>query len=289
MVGPCALADVSTSLSGGFSPSACGALESVCHTMGGDKCIEDLEKLRPCLSDGLQPIFDTVLSKILKCALWERAGWRAQGWLTMCLDLEECADGDAPVLEYRTPEELESEIGNALSLPQEGLGLQGIADQLEPVLRFSPKTSHVHFFNQLFAGFDVPSILADFVTAALNTTSYTYEIGPVTTLIEKKLIQRLLQLVGFENGDGVFAPGGSISNLMAFLAARHVAVPGSRKVRAGPTTDMGYSIGLTLQLLIEWPRRSRSCLLHICARALLASKSCNDWWHRHGSGGQGSL
>ena len=144
--------------------------------------------------------------------------------------LQECSDPNAPVLEYRSYGALKEELANALSLPKEGAGLNGIEKKLEPVLRFQPRTGSVHFFNQLFAGFDVPSILADFITAVLKTTSYTYEIGPVTTLIEQNLIDRLCTMVGYEDGTGIFAPGGSISNLMGFLLARQHAVPSCRKV-----------------------------------------------------------
>ena len=41
----------------------------------------------------------------------------------------------------------------------------------------------------------------------------------------------MCEMVGFEEGDGVFAPGGSISNLMAMILAKDRALPSSRSVR----------------------------------------------------------
>lgn len=36
---------------------------------------------------------------------------------------------------------------------------------------------------------------------------FTYEVAPVFTLMEDVVLQRMLDKVGWEDGDGVFAPG----------------------------------------------------------------------------------
>ena len=79
--------------------------------------------------------------------------------------------------------------------------------------------------NQLFGGHDAAGVLGEYVAALTNTSMYTYEAAPVGTLVELALLERLAEYAGFEGGQGVFAPGGSISNLMCVLAARHHAFP----------------------------------------------------------------
>uniref|UniRef100_A0A8C0N3S5 Uncharacterized protein n=1 Tax=Canis lupus familiaris TaxID=9615 RepID=A0A8C0N3S5_CANLF len=44
---------------------------------------------------------------------------------------------------------------------------------------------------------------------------YTYEIAPVFVLMEEEVLKKLRALVGWSSGDGVFCPGGSISNMYA--------------------------------------------------------------------------
>lgn len=39
------------------------------------------------------------------------------------------------------------------------------------------------------------------------------------------MLQKMRELIGWNCGDSILAPGGSISNLYAFLAARHKMFP----------------------------------------------------------------
>lgn len=39
------------------------------------------------------------------------------------------------------------------------------------------------------------------------------------------MLQKMRELIGWNGGDSILAPGGSISNLYAFLAARHKMFP----------------------------------------------------------------
>ncbi|MCK5378427.1 MAG: cysteine synthase, partial [Acidobacteria bacterium] len=47
-------------------------------------------------------------------------------------------------------------------------------------------------------------------------------------LIEKEVVARMAAKVGYENGDGILAPGGSMANLTALIVARNEALPGVR-------------------------------------------------------------
>jgi glutamate/tyrosine decarboxylase-like PLP-dependent enzyme len=54
---------------------------------------------------------------------------------------------------------------------------------------------------------------------------YTYEMAPVFNLMETEVLAKMRSLAGWTGGEGIFAPGGSYSNLMAINTARHALHP----------------------------------------------------------------
>jgi glutamate decarboxylase len=84
---------------------------------------------------------------------------------------------------------------------------------------------HPHFFNQLSCGLDLVSMAGEWLTATANTNMFTYEIAPVFILMENVVLSKMREIIGWTTGDSILAPGGSISNLYAFLAARHKMFP----------------------------------------------------------------
>lgn len=65
----------------------------------------------------------------------------------------------------------------------------------------------------------------EWLTATANTNMFTYEIAPVFILMESVVFKKMREIIGWDGGDSILAPGGSISNLYAFLAARHRMFP----------------------------------------------------------------
>lgn len=55
--------------------------------------------------------------------------------------------------------------------------------------------------------------------------SYTYEVAPVFVLMEAEVLRGLRQLIGWTEGDGLFCPGGSASNMYAMNLARYQHFP----------------------------------------------------------------
>jgi len=141
--------------------------------------------------------------------------------------LEEHGDRGLPVTQILAPEELERKLKPAI--PREGRGLDPLLDDLRGILRYSVRTGSPRFFNQLFGGFQPAAILGEWMAAVVNTSMYTYEAAPVGTVLEKAVIEKMNALAGFPDGDGILAPGGSLSNLMAVLAARQRAFPSVKK------------------------------------------------------------
>ena len=58
---------------------------------------------------------------------------------------------------------------------------------------------------------------------------YTYEMAPVFNLMEKEVLQTMSDMIGWSHSNGIFAPGGSVSNLYGVMSARHHGYPESRQ------------------------------------------------------------
>ncbi|XP_001843283.2 acidic amino acid decarboxylase GADL1 isoform X1 [Culex quinquefasciatus] len=133
-----------------------------------------------------------------------------------------------PVVRFEFPEDLKKLVDFTLDSdePRDQAGVEQIIKQ---VLQYSVRTGHANFHNQLFAGVDPYGLAGSWITDALNTSQYTFEVGPAFTLIEDALIAKCLRLFGFVEGDGILSPGGSISNMYAMVAARYRALPGVKR------------------------------------------------------------
>ena len=141
--------------------------------------------------------------------------------------LKSNTDSESAVTHHLSPEELRLKID--LSLTDEGCSLDDLYKTIDQYLTFSVKTGHRQYFNQLWSGFALPGFLGDVIASLANTSMYTYEVAPVATLIEKKLIIKLGDMCGFENPEGLFVTGGSNGNLQAMMIARNRAVPHIKK------------------------------------------------------------
>lgn len=128
---------------------------------------------------------------------------------------------------------------------------------VETYLRYSVNTAHPGFVNRMWAGANLPSITGEIVTALANTSACTFESAPVATLMEKYMLAEMLQLVGFENGEGQMTTGSSNGNMIAMLAARNLAQPqlkeqgftSGNKLLAYVSEDAHYSLDKAANLL----------------------------------------
>eukprot|EP00128_Syssomonas_multiformis_P006860 Colp12_sorted_trinity150504_noHs@8985 len=137
--------------------------------------------------------------------------------------LKENEDRDQKVVKFIQPDDLRKAFD--FTLPEKATNVTELVDIVKQVLERSVRTSHPRFYNQLFAGIDPVALAGDWVTSVLNTCVYTYEVAPVFTLMELEVASNVRQLIGYPTGDGMFCPGGSISNLYAIMAARYQRFP----------------------------------------------------------------
>jgi L-2,4-diaminobutyrate decarboxylase len=101
--------------------------------------------------------------------------------------------------------------------------------------------------------------LADLVSALLNNGTAIYEMGPVSTAMERALARFLTSAVGFPDGaDAIFTSGGSAGNLTALAAARQAKAgfdAWSLGATKGPplaylvSTETHYSVARALALM----------------------------------------
>nr|WDE40210.1 glutamate decarboxylase-like protein [Schizocardium californicum] len=145
---------------------------------------------------------------------------------------------DSKILDFHQPQELREKL--QLEIPDKPVSLEQLLVDCKETLKYCVKTAHPRFFNQLSSGLDTLSLAGEWLTAAVNTNIFTYEIAPVFTLMERITLKKMRDIIGFEDGDGIFAPGGAISNLYAVNAARHKLVPEckSKGMRAVPRLVM---------------------------------------------------
>lgn len=68
------------------------------------------------------------------------------------------------------------------------------------------------------------------VTAVTNTSMYTFEMAPLFSIMEQEVLHKMRELAGWKDGrgDGIFSPGGSISNLYGLILARYKKFPESK-------------------------------------------------------------
>ncbi len=105
---------------------------------------------------------------------------------------------------------------------------RGGADPMALLAQVVADSNHLH--HPRYVGHQVTSplpwsALLDFVGAFLNNGSAVYEMGPVSTAMERSVVRWFAGRIGFEPlaADGVLTHGGSAGNLTALLAARQRA------------------------------------------------------------------
>jgi glutamate/tyrosine decarboxylase-like PLP-dependent enzyme len=143
---------------------------------------------------------------------------------------EKNLDSSTPVINYKPATELVKELD--LNFTDSGTTNADLLKEIDNYLKFSPRTSHPQFNNQLTGGFSNEAVLGDLISIVCNATMATYEVAPVATLMEAHLVSELNSILGFKTesnkGDGIMLTGGSNANMMAIHCARQRKFPESK-------------------------------------------------------------
>lgn len=148
--------------------------------------------------------------------------------LSELVELLEEQEQKNPILKPQNPLSLESKID--FSLPEKLEDEETFKNNLKNLVLQTPRSSSRKFFNQLFGGRNSKAVLGDILSIILNTGMHTYKVNGPHILIEKEIIQALSKRAGFpDTAGGIFAPGGSMTNLKALIMARDHKDPEIKK------------------------------------------------------------
>ncbi len=125
-----------------------------------------------------------------------------------------------PVLPAISPNEMLKQWGGEFSQS----GGSDFNTLIEHVIAQSNHLHHPHYIGHQVSAPLPLAALCDLVASFLNNGTAVYEMGPVSTIMEKRIIQWMAMLIGYDvdQADGVLTSGGSMGNLTALLAARQV-------------------------------------------------------------------
>jgi len=137
------------------------------------------------------------------------------------------AEIDDPVLKPVPIKQVLSELD--LQLADEPAVDSEFVKTLEELVLTTPRTATKLFFNQLFGGRQSRAVLGELLSVMLNGSMYTYKVGGPQVVMEKQILEKFAQLVGYgDDAHGTLAPGGSMTNLMGMLMARDWKDPEAR-------------------------------------------------------------
>tara|TARA_Y100000766_G_scaffold284372_1_gene302673 strand:- start:4055 stop:5488 length:1434 start_codon:yes stop_codon:yes gene_type:complete len=127
-----------------------------------------------------------------------------------------------------------------LKIPLEGHGINAVLDDIDTYLRECVKTNRPEFMNPLWGGVSTVGLAGEIISSLTNTSMYTYELAPLASLIEHTLLNRMSEMVGFENGAGTLTTGGSNGNMLGMLCARQAMNPASTQSGFDGRTMVAY-------------------------------------------------
>ena len=108
-----------------------------------------------------------------------------------------------------------------LNLSEKEMDASEFKLELKKLILSTPKSSSKLFFNQLFGGRHSKAVLGDLIAVFLNNSMATYKIAGPQVSVEKEILKKVCQLIGYnENSGGTFPTGGSMSNFMSLIMAR---------------------------------------------------------------------
>ncbi len=145
--------------------------------------------------------------------------------------------GKSGTLKQSPPKQIEQAMSVCKWIKNGGLNASNLSDFLTPYLEHSQHMHSPGFIGHQVAVPHKGASIADMVHGFINNPMAVYEMGPSASVIERVVINWMLEKIGWfeggldnfeyidKNGGGVLTHGGSLANLTAVLAARAKAYP----------------------------------------------------------------
>lgn len=123
------------------------------------------------------------------------------------------------VLPWQSPEDkLYSWEADFTNSPQANIG-----QLFDRVLMESIHIHHPRYIGHQVSAPAPAAALAGLLSAFLNNGMAVYEMGPVSSAIERLVMKQIAQRIGYgASGGGIMTSGGTLANLTALLAARQI-------------------------------------------------------------------
>ncbi|XP_063403617.1 cysteine sulfinic acid decarboxylase-like [Mytilus trossulus] len=127
-------------------------------------------------------------------------------------------DPNTKVLNFKQPLDLQKFLD--LEILEEPIPREKLLELGKKVIDGSIVPGHPHFFNTMYTAIDPYSLFGAWLTEALNCNVHTYEVSPVMVTLENYIFKKISSVIGYPDGEGIFCPGSSFSNLTAIHLAR---------------------------------------------------------------------
>src|SRR5215204_5932898 len=138
---------------------------------------------------------------------------------------EETRSGEGPVSTGRTAGELARRFDEPM--PRSGRPLRDVVARLaDEVLPDCNRLWHPRYVGHQVSAPLPAAVWAEALIGALNQSLAVWEMSPVATVIEARVVRWCCDLVGFgTEAGGTLTTGGTEATLAALLAARSAAIP----------------------------------------------------------------
>jgi L-2,4-diaminobutyrate decarboxylase len=142
--------------------------------------------------------------------------------------------GEGPVSTPHAPEDLARRFDEPL--PPAGRPLEAVLERLRrDVLPDANRLCHPRAMGHQVSPPLPAAVWTEALTAAFNQSAAVWEMSPVGTVIEARVVRWMCALAGFgDEAGGVFTSGGTEATFVALLAARAAALPDAWAKGLGP-------------------------------------------------------
>ncbi|MBB4689265.1 pyridoxal phosphate-dependent decarboxylase family protein [Amycolatopsis jiangsuensis] len=117
------------------------------------------------------------------------------------------------------------------SVPEKGIGVDGLFDRIEDViLPNSTTVAHSRFLAYVLGPPNGVAAYAEAVAATINQNCNFWQLSPAASVVERSVLEWLTSIVGFPStAKGILTGGGSLATLQALATALEDRVPGFRR------------------------------------------------------------
>ncbi len=151
---------------------------------------------------------------------FQNVGYRIIDMISKYLGRATGRAADLPVYPPVTPDMLLREWGPLSNVKG------GTPDDFFAMMeRFLLQCNHLHSPKYMGHQNAVPlplSVFSDMISSLLNNCAAVFDMGPVETIVEKRIVDWMCEKIGYKSGGGFLTSGGTLGNFTALLAARQV-------------------------------------------------------------------